>query len=185
MTRRTSRTPSRTRCGLFSEPARPAGSPRPRPHAEDQPDLALEGGIPGLLAAAVGPARTHLTSNPVPATRKGAAPARSEPVPAPGTSGGTATRRKPVNQTPRPKTGTTQSVTSLGTPLNHRGQRPTSDFSGVSRSRSAFLPAGWPARTSDRIASLASQTLTFMRGLAELDDLYSSREHKWRGCSRK
>ncbi len=39
--------------------ARPAGPPRPRPGAEDQPDVALEGGIPGLLAAAVRPARTR------------------------------------------------------------------------------------------------------------------------------
>ena len=64
-----------------ARPARPAGPPRPRPRAEDQPDLALEGGVPGLLAAAVRPARTHLTSHPVPATRKGGAPAQSEPVP--------------------------------------------------------------------------------------------------------
>src|SRR5208337_4104971 len=46
---------------------------------EDQPHLALEGGIPGLLGAAVRPARTRLTSHPVPATRKGGSPARSEP----------------------------------------------------------------------------------------------------------
>ena len=39
--------------------------------AEDQPDLALEGGIPGLLGTAVRPARTRLTSHPSPATWKG------------------------------------------------------------------------------------------------------------------
>jgi hypothetical protein len=44
-------------------------------------------------------------------------------VPAPSTSGSAATRRKPVNQTPRPKTGTTRSVTNLTLPLNHRGQQ--------------------------------------------------------------
>src|SRR5208337_2052001 len=62
-----------------AEPACPAGPPRPCPGAEDQPHLALEGGIPGLLGAAVRPARTRLTSHPVPATRKGGSPARSEP----------------------------------------------------------------------------------------------------------
>ena len=56
------------------EPARPAGPPCPRPRAEDQPDLALEGGVPGLLAAAVRPARTRLTRYDVPATRKGDRP---------------------------------------------------------------------------------------------------------------
>ena len=56
-----------------AEPARPASPPRPRLGAEDQPDLALEGGILGLLGAAVRPARTRLTSHSVPATRKEAA----------------------------------------------------------------------------------------------------------------
>jgi hypothetical protein len=41
----------------------------------------------------------------------GAPAVRSEPVPAPSTSGGDTTRREPANQTPRPKTGTTRSVT--------------------------------------------------------------------------
>ena len=43
-TARTSKTPSRTRCreAPALEPARPAGPPRPRPRAEDQPHLALE-----------------------------------------------------------------------------------------------------------------------------------------------
>ena len=49
-----------------AEPARPAGPPRPRPGAEDQPHLALERGLPGLLAPAVRPARTRLTSHPCP-----------------------------------------------------------------------------------------------------------------------
>jgi hypothetical protein len=73
-----------------AEPARPAGPPRPRPGAEDQPDLALEGGIPGLLAAAVRPARTRLTSHPVPATRKGGRPGPVGAGAAPGTPGSTA-----------------------------------------------------------------------------------------------
>jgi hypothetical protein len=47
------RRPQRRRAGHAAlpaaKPARPAGPPRPRPHAEDQPDLALEGRLPGLL----------------------------------------------------------------------------------------------------------------------------------------
>jgi hypothetical protein len=61
------------------------------------------------------PAR--LTSHPVPATREGAAPARSEPVP----PRAHRAAPPPVNQTPRPKTGTTRSVTNLARTLNHRG----------------------------------------------------------------
>jgi Transposase DDE domain group 1 len=41
-----------------AEPARPARPPRPAARAEDQPHLALETGIPDLLAAAMHPART-------------------------------------------------------------------------------------------------------------------------------
>jgi hypothetical protein len=74
--------------------------------------------MPDLLAAAIRPAGTRLTSNPVPATRKGAAPARSEPVP-PEHIG--QPPRKPVNQTQRPKTGTRRPVTSPDRILNHRG----------------------------------------------------------------
>ena len=64
-------------------PARPAGPPRPPAHPQAQPDLAMEGRLPDLLAAAMRPASTRLTSHPVPATPgKEATPARSEPVPA-------------------------------------------------------------------------------------------------------
>ena len=91
------RRPQRRRAGHaalpVAEPARPAGPPRPRPRAEDQPDLALEGGVPGLLAAAVRPARTRLTSHPVPATRKGGRPGAVGAGAAPSTSGSTATRQ--------------------------------------------------------------------------------------------
>ena len=59
--------PDTLRYRLLSLPS-PAGPPRPRPGAEDQPDLALERGVPDLLAAAVRPARTSLTSHPAPAT---------------------------------------------------------------------------------------------------------------------
>jgi hypothetical protein len=77
----TSRTPSRARCATGCRACRPARPPRPRPRAEDQPDLALGGGVPSLLAGAVRPARTRLTSHPVPAPGKGGRPAQSEPVP--------------------------------------------------------------------------------------------------------
>jgi hypothetical protein len=101
-----------------AEPACPAGPPRPRPRAEDQPHLALEGGIPDLLAAAVHPARTRLTSHPCPPRPgKEAAPAQSEPVP-PGHTGPSAIHREHVNQIQPPKTGTTRSVTNLAPPLN-------------------------------------------------------------------
>jgi len=103
------------------EPARPAGPPRPEARPQAQPDLALEGRLPGLLAQAVRPARTCLTSHPAPATRKGARTGAVGAGARPSTSGGTATRRKPENQTHRPKTGTTQTVTSLAPPLNDRG----------------------------------------------------------------
>ena len=65
-----------------AEPARPAGPPRPRPGAEDQPDLALERRLPDLLAAAMRPARTRLTSHPRPRDpERRPVPAQSEPVP--------------------------------------------------------------------------------------------------------
>ena len=85
--------------------------------AEDQPDLALEGRLPGLLAAAVRPARTRLTSHPVPATRKEAAPARSEPVP----PRAHRAAPPPASHLPLPKTGATRSVRDLAGTLNHRG----------------------------------------------------------------
>src|SRR5512143_965463 len=54
--------PGTLRYRLLSLPARLA-RPRPRPGAEDQPHLALERRLPGLLAPAVRPARTRLTSH--------------------------------------------------------------------------------------------------------------------------
>ena len=100
-----------------AEPARPAGPPRPRPGAEDQPDLALEGRLPGLLAAAVRPARTRLTSHPSPrpgkeAARRSRSRCRPEHI---------GQHRHPPAQLPPPKTGTTRSVTDLAGTLNHRG----------------------------------------------------------------
>ena len=63
-----------------SRPARPAGPACPQAHPQDQRHLAMEGGVHHLLAAAVCPARTQLTSTNHPCERKGACPARSEPV---------------------------------------------------------------------------------------------------------
>jgi hypothetical protein len=65
------------------------------------------------------PDGTRLTSHPVPATRKGATPGAVGAGASPSTSGSTVTHRKSTNQTPQPKTGTTQSVTSPASPLNH------------------------------------------------------------------
>jgi hypothetical protein len=52
--------PSRTPCVLLPAvaPARPASPPRPPARPQAQPDLALQGGIPDLLAAAIRPAGT-------------------------------------------------------------------------------------------------------------------------------
>jgi hypothetical protein len=101
-----------------AEPARPARPPRPAARAEDQPHLALEGGIPGLLAAAVRPARTRLTSHPCSCDpERRPSPAQSEPVP-PGHTGPSAIRREHANQIQPPKTGATRPVTDLAPPLN-------------------------------------------------------------------
>ena len=85
---------------------RPPGPPRPCSRAEDQPDPAVESDVPGLLAAAMRPARTCLTSHSVPATRKGARPGAVGAEAAPSTSGAATPPSGPANQTPQPKTGT-------------------------------------------------------------------------------
>jgi hypothetical protein len=85
-----------------AEPARPASPPRPRPRAEDQPDLALERGVPGLLAAAVRPARTRLTSHPCPYDPEGGLPG-AVGAGAPEHIGPSAIRREHLNQIPPPK----------------------------------------------------------------------------------
>src|SRR6266567_1580465 len=101
-----------------ARPACPAGPPRPRPGAEDQPHLALEGGIPDPLAEAMRPARARLTSHLVPATRKGDRPGAVGAGASPEHIG---QYRHPPG-TPEPdtpaKTGTTRSVTNLAPPLN-------------------------------------------------------------------
>jgi hypothetical protein len=58
---------------------RPAGPPRPRTRPDDQPGLALEGRVPHLLAAALRPASTRLTSTISPSDTDRAGAARRPP----------------------------------------------------------------------------------------------------------
>jgi len=70
-----------------------------------------------MLAAAVCPARTRLTSHPVPATRKGGRPG-AVGAGAPEHIGPSATPATTWTRHHRGRHGATQSVTSLGPPLN-------------------------------------------------------------------
>jgi hypothetical protein len=72
---------------------------------------------PGLLATAVCPARTRLTSRPAPVARKGGRPG-AVGAGAPEHIGPSAIRCEHLNQIQPPKTGTTRSVTKLAPPLN-------------------------------------------------------------------
>ena len=88
--------PDTLRYRLLSLPARRSATPRPS--AEDQPQLALEGAVPDLLAGALCPARTRLTATPSPRPGK-EAPRRSRSGCRPGTPGRLAIRcehRKPA-----------------------------------------------------------------------------------------
>ena len=67
---RTSTTPTRTRCALDLAHPRPARPSRPPAEPENQPGLALETGVPHLLAAALRPARARLTSTDHPSDGK-------------------------------------------------------------------------------------------------------------------
>ena len=80
--------------------------------------MALERRLPDLLAPAVRPARTRLTSHPVPAIREGGPPGAVGAGAAAGTPGSTTTRRENENHTQPSKTGTTRSVTNLVSSLN-------------------------------------------------------------------
>ena len=66
---------------------RPPRPPRPRTRPENQPRLALEGSVPHLLAAALLPARTRLTSPDHPSGKKGDAARRGRSRCAPGHTG--------------------------------------------------------------------------------------------------
>ena len=93
---------------------RPPRPPRPRAHPQDQPGLALEGSVPHLLAAALRPASTRLTSTSNPHETKGGPVRHGRSRCAPGHPGNPA-HRPPRGQTdtrPKPDTGTISNRTS-------------------------------------------------------------------------
>jgi len=65
----------------------------------------MEAGIPDLLAAALRPARTHLTSSNLPRGRKERHPGAVGAGAHPGTRGSTGRRHPDSKQTPHPKSG--------------------------------------------------------------------------------
>ena len=85
----------------------PPASTHPRPPAnpEDQPRLALEGLVPHLLAAALRPARTRLTSTTSPSGERNTSPGAVGTGAHPGTPGTTTRPPPPAKQTPHPKPG--------------------------------------------------------------------------------
>ena len=104
------RGPERSRAGHAPLPdlahPRPARPPRPAARPQDQRRLAVAGGIPYLLAAAVRPARARLTSTKQPVNAKGEPSRRSRSRCAPGHTG--QHLPAPPRQQPdtRPKPGT-------------------------------------------------------------------------------
>ena len=74
---------------------RPPRRPRPAASPEDQPRLALEGRVPRLLAAALHPASTSLTSTSHPADAKGGPVRRGRSRCAPGHPGHTKSPPRP------------------------------------------------------------------------------------------
>jgi Transposase DDE domain group 1 len=99
-------------------PPRPPGPSRPPAHPQDQPRLALEGGLPHLLAAAVRPACTRLTTTNRPSCTKGGAPRRGRSRCDPGTPGATAQPAPAARQTSRPKPGASTISSRTSGPLN-------------------------------------------------------------------
>ena len=83
----------------------PPGPPRPPAQPENQPGLTLEGHIPRLLAAALRPASTRLTSTSIPATGKEPQPGAVGAGAHPGTPGSIARWPLESKQTARPKPG--------------------------------------------------------------------------------
>ena len=79
----------------------------------------MEGGVHHLLAAAVRPARTQLTSTNHPCDTERSLPGAVGAGADPSTSGNAVTRRDHENRPDRKKTGTSQPVTSHARPLNH------------------------------------------------------------------
>ena len=78
--------PDTLRYRIWHIPARLARHARQRT-LEDQPRLAVDGGVPDLLAAALRPARTRLTSTDHPSDTKGGPPRRGRSRCAPGHTG--------------------------------------------------------------------------------------------------
>jgi hypothetical protein len=90
-------------------PARQARPPRPAANPRHQPRLAMEGSLPHLLAAALRPASTHMTSTNRPANQEGGPPGAvgagahpgvpgSSPPPAPKRNGHKVKNRSQNNQ---------------------------------------------------------------------------------------
>ena len=90
---------------------RPARPPRPPARPQDQPRLAVEGDIPHLLAAAMRPARTRLTSTDHPGGTKGDTPGAVGAGAHPGTPGSTADRHRQPNRHRTRNRAPAQSVT--------------------------------------------------------------------------
>jgi hypothetical protein len=65
----------------------------------------MEGRVPEVLAAALRPARTHLTSTTCPCGTEGEHPGAVGAGAHPGTPGSTGRRRPDSKQTPHPKSG--------------------------------------------------------------------------------
>ena len=90
---------------------RPPGPPRPRARPEDQPGLALEGRVPHLLAAALRPASTRLTSTNQPSDTEGGTARRGRSRCVPGHPGHTARPSPEANRHHTRNRAPAQSVT--------------------------------------------------------------------------
>jgi hypothetical protein len=97
-------------------PARPADPARPQTHAEDQRDLALEGGIHHLLATAVRPARIDLTSTNRPRDIERRPPGAGQAGASPGIPGSTRHPLAPGKRIPQTKPGITQPIAATRAP---------------------------------------------------------------------
>ena len=105
----------------------------------------MEGGIPDLLAAAVRPARTRLTSTARPCDTKGARPGAVGAGAALDAPGRDAYQHASSNQTPQPKPGTsTISNQTRPTPESSRLALPRT---GAGRCRNAVTPHPPPGGT--------------------------------------
>ena len=97
---------------------RPPCAPRPAAGPEDQPGLAVEGRVPPLLAAAMHPARTRLTSTNYPSGTKGEPPRRSRSRCQPEHAGRHHTPGRRSQTDTSPETGTSTISNRTSRPLN-------------------------------------------------------------------